>query len=85
MHLTTIALVISILGLASSFVLVGIIPSLISLTLGIRLLIEERTIEVVRIVAISFVGVILPIIMYLNTYGISFPRKMKTHRAFSLT
>jgi hypothetical protein len=75
MHLTTIALVISILGLASSFVLVGIIPSLISLTLGIRLLIEERTIEVVRIVAISFVGVILPIIMYLNTYGISFPRK----------
>ncbi len=74
MHITTIALVISIVGLASSFVLVGIIPSIISLTLGLRLLIEERTIEVVRIVAISFVGVILPIIMYLNTYGISFPK-----------
>ncbi len=73
MHITTIALVISIIGLASSFVLVGIVPSLISLGLGIGLLIRERSIEVVRIVAISFVGVILPIIMYLNTYGISFP------------
>lgn len=74
MHITTIALVISIVGLASSFVLVGIVPSLISLGLGIGLLIRERSIEVVRVVAISFVGVILPIIMYLNTYGISLPR-----------
>ena len=73
MHITTIALIISILGLLSSFVLVGIVPSALSLILGIRLLFEEKTIEASRIVAISFVGVILPIIMYINTYGISFP------------
>ncbi len=74
MHITTIALIISILGLLSSFVLVGIIPSAFSLILGIRLFFEDKTIEASRIVAISFVGVILPIIMYINTYGISFPQ-----------
>ena len=42
MHITTIALITSIIGLISSFFLVGIIPSLVSFIMGIRLIIEEH-------------------------------------------
>ncbi len=77
MHIMTVALIISILGLASSFILVGILPSLVSLIMGIALFSgeEEKTIQTVRIIAISSVGVILPIIMYFNTFGFSLPKK----------
>jgi hypothetical protein len=75
MHITTIALIISIIGLISSFFLVGIIPSLVSLVMGIRLAMEEKSIPVVRILAISCAGVLLPIIMYLNTFGFSLPKR----------
>ena len=77
MQLTTIALVISIIGLVMSFFLVGILPSVLSLIMGIILFIreEEKSIGTVRVIAISSVGLILPIVMYFNTFGLSLPQK----------
>lgn len=76
MQLTTIALVISIIGLVMSFFLVGILPSVLSLIMGIIFFIreEEKTIGTVRIIAISAVGVLLPLVMYFNTFGLSLPQ-----------
>ena len=82
MHITTIALIISIIGLISSFFLVGIIPSLVSFIMGIRLLVEEKSIDIVRIIAISFAGIILPVIMYINTFGFHLPRSDDSGRNF---
>ena len=82
MHITTITLIISILGLISSFFLVGIIPSLVSFVMGIRLIIEEKSIDIVRILAISFAGILLPIIMYLNTFGLHLPTRDESGRNF---
>lgn len=77
MHITTIALIISILGLISSFFVVGIIPSIMAFILNILCIREEKSIRTVRSLAISFVGIILPIIMYLNSYGFSLPFEKK--------
>ncbi len=82
MHITTIALIISIIGLISSFFLVGIIPSLVSFVMGIKLLIEERSIDIVRIIAISFAGILLPIVMYLNTFGLHLPDRDDSGKNF---
>ncbi len=82
MHITTIALIISIIGLISSFFLVGIIPSLVSFIMGIKLLIEERSIDIVRIIAISFAGILLPIVMYLNTFGLHLPDRDDSGKNF---
>jgi hypothetical protein len=46
---------------------------MVTLGYGIYLFTKERTIEALRIIAISAAGVILPIIMYLNTYGFHLP------------
>ena len=73
MHITTIALIISILGLVTSLALVGGVISLGCLGLSIYLFIKDRSIATFRIIAISAAGVVLPVIMYLNTYGFSFP------------
>ena len=80
MHIITITLVIAILGLIMSFFAVGFLPSLVSLIMGIVLFIkeEEKSISVVRIIAISAAGLILPIIMYLNTFGFGLPQKDDT-------
>ncbi len=77
MHIATIALIISILGLLSSLFLVGFFPSVVSLIMGVVLFSqeEEKSIGTVRIIALSTVGVILPIIMYFNTFGLSLPLK----------
>ncbi|RKM62310.1 hypothetical protein D6855_02515 [Butyrivibrio sp. CB08] len=73
MHITIIALLLSILGLVTSLFLVGGLLSLAALGLGIYLFINDRTIAHARIIAISAAGVILPVIMYLNTYGLHLP------------
>lgn len=80
MHITLILLLVSIIGLIMSFFVIGILPSLVSLILGIYHFVneEEKTIEGVRIIAISAAGFILPIIMYLNTFGFSLPGKDDT-------
>ncbi len=77
MQMTTIALVISIIGLIMSFFMVGILPSLVSLVMGIILFIkeEEKSISTVRIIAIAGAGILLPIIMYLNTFGFGLPAR----------
>ena len=82
MHITTIALITAIIGLVSSFFLVGIIPSLVSFIMGIRLFLEEKSIDVVRILAISFAGILLPVVMYLNTFGLHLPDKDGSGRNF---
>ncbi|WP_042256826.1 hypothetical protein [Butyrivibrio proteoclasticus] len=73
MHITTIALIISILGLITSFGFVGIIPSLIAFVLNILNLKEEQSIRTTRPLAISLAGILLPLVMYLNSYGIGLP------------
>ena len=73
MHIIAIALIISILGLVASFAFVGIIPSIAALVLNIVCISKEKSINTVRALAISVVGVLLPIIMYLNSYGLHLP------------
>ncbi|WP_026661963.1 hypothetical protein [Butyrivibrio proteoclasticus] len=73
MHITTIALIISILGLITSFGFVGIIPSLIAFVLNILNFKEEQSIRTTRPLAISFAGILLPLVMYLNSYGVGLP------------
>lgn len=72
-----IALILSILGLIASLFFVGIVPSLFAFGLCIFLILNERSISVVRSLAISFAGVVLPVVMYLNTYGFSLPQKQE--------
>ncbi len=81
MHITTITLIISILSLVMSFFMVGFLPSLVSFIMGIVLFIkeEEKSIEVVNIIAISIAGLALPIVMYLNTFGFGLPVKDDMH------
>ena len=73
MHITTIALIISILGLLTSFGFVGIIPSVAAFVLNILNLREEKSIRTIRALAISFAGILLPAVMYLNCYGLHLP------------
>ena len=73
MHITAIALLLSILGLMLSFFFVGIIPSIPLLILNIAVFMKKKSINNVRMLSISVVGVLLPIIMYLNCYGFSLP------------
>ena len=73
MHIIAVALILSILAGIASFLFVGIIPSIIALILNIICIRKEKSINTVRSQAISVVGIILPIIMYLNTYGFSLP------------
>ena len=73
MHIIAIALILSILAAIASFAFVGIIPSIIAFILNIICIRKEKSINTVRSLAISFAGILLPIVMYLNTYGLSLP------------
>ena len=73
MLVIVITIVLSIIGLILSLAFVGIMPSLIALILSIYCLIQKRSITRARALAMSVVGVILPVIMYLNSYGLSLP------------
>ena len=73
MHIITIALIISFLGMLASFGFVGIIPSILAFVLNIFCLTKEKSINTVRSLAISIVGIILPIIMFYNSYGFDMP------------
>ena len=74
MEITTFALILSIAGLIASLFFAGGLISLVSLVMCIRLFLEEKSIRVVRALAISAVGVVLPVIMYFNTYGLGLPK-----------
>ena len=71
--MTTIALIIAILGLFASLFLLGGAICMVTLGYGIYLFVKDKSIDALRIIAISAAGVILPIIMYLNTYGFHLP------------
>ncbi|MBP3277774.1 MAG: hypothetical protein J6M44_02335 [Butyrivibrio sp.] len=46
---------------------------MVTLGIGIHQFVKDKSIEALRIIAISAAGVIMPIIMYLNTYGFHLP------------
>ena len=71
--MTTIALLLAILGLVASLFLLGGAICMVTLGIGIHQFVKDKSIEALRIIAISAAGVILPIIMYLNTYGFHLP------------
>jgi hypothetical protein len=73
MHIITLALIVSIAGAVLSFAFVGIIPSIAALILNIVCIRKEKSINTVRSLAISLVGILLPVIMYLHSYGLSLP------------
>ncbi len=74
MHMTVIALIVSILGLCLSFFLVGGLISIVTFILGMRLFLEEKSIPAFRVVAISAAGIIIPFVMYFNTFGFALPQ-----------
>lgn len=71
--MTTIALILAILGLVASLFLLGGAICMVTLGYGIYLFVKDKSIDALRIIAISAAGIILPIIMYLNTYGFHLP------------
>ncbi|SFB71312.1 hypothetical protein [Butyrivibrio sp. YAB3001] len=73
MNMVAFALILSIVGLVSSFFFIGIIISIAAFVLNVLNYKDEKSISTVRSLAISFVGILIPIIMYLNTYGFSLP------------
>lgn len=73
MHMTVIALIVSILGLCLSFFLVGGLICIATFILGMRLFLEEKSIPAFRVVAISAAGIIIPFVMYFNTFGFALP------------
>ena len=79
MHIIAIALILSILAGIASFFFVGIIPSIIAIILNIICIRKEKSINTVRSLAISVVGVLLPVIMYFNSYGLSLPYEKAQH------
>ena len=73
MHIIVITIVLSIIGLIASLAFVGIVPSFIALILSIICFVQKRSITRARALAMSLVGVIVPIIMYINSYGFNLP------------
>ncbi|MBR4668966.1 MAG: hypothetical protein IKO84_00050 [Butyrivibrio sp.] len=73
MHIIVITIVLSIIGLILSLAFVGIMPSFIALILSIYCFVQKRSITRARALAMSVVGVIVPILMYFNSYGLSLP------------
>lgn len=82
MDITTITLLLSILSLILSFGFVGIIPSTVCFCLSIYLFSKEKSLNSIRSLAISFAGIILPMIMYVNSYGVTHPYEKKEELAF---
>ncbi len=73
MHILTASIVLAVCGLLTSFAIVGIIPSIIAFCMSIYCFLQEKTINSVRAIFVSLVGIMVPIIMYFNCYGISLP------------
>ena len=73
MHIIVVAFVLSIVAVIGSFAFVGIIPSIIAFILNIICVRKEKSINTVRALAISVVGILLPVIMYLHSYGLGLP------------
>ena len=82
--MVVLAIVLSICGLLTSFGVIGIIPSIIAFGLSTFLFVREKSINAARAMAISAVGIILPFIMYFNSYGLGLPR-VKDERLNFLT
>jgi hypothetical protein len=67
-------IVLSICGLLTSLGVVGIIPSIIAFCLSTYFFVKEKSINMARAMAISAVGIVLPFIMYINSYGFGLPK-----------
>ncbi len=73
MHILVISIVLSICGFLTSFLVVGIFPSIIAFCTSIYCFLQKKTISIARALFMSLAGILVPIIMYLNCYGISLP------------
>ncbi len=73
MHILTASIVLAVCGLLTSLILVGIFPSIIAFCMSIYCFLQEKTINSIRALFISLAGILVPIIMYFNCYGISLP------------
>ena len=67
------AIIFALVGLLTSFAAVGIIPSIAGFVLSLKWFLQKKSINSTRALAISSVGVLLPVIMYINSFGFSFP------------
>ena len=76
------SVVLSLLGLISSFAVVGIIPSIAGFVLSLKWFLEKKSINGARALAISVVGVLLPFIMYFNSFGFSLPYEKSAGLSF---
>ncbi len=76
--MVVVAIVLSIVGLLTAFLVVGILPSIIAFCLSLTLFLKEKTINLARAAAISLAGIILPLVMYFNSYGLSLPYDKNT-------
>jgi len=76
------AIILALIGLLSSFAVIGIMPSLAGFVLSMKWFIEKKSVNSARSLAISFVGVLLPLIMYFNSFGLSLPYKKQAELSF---
>lgn len=76
------AIVLALVGLLTSFAAVGIIPSIAGFVLSLKWFLQKKSINSTRALAISSVGVLLPVIMYINSFGFSFPYEKRAGLSF---
>ncbi len=71
--MATLALILSLIGLLSSFLLVGIFPSLAGMVFSLLAMIRKVTRTAILSLILGLLGIILSILFYLNTYGFASP------------
>ncbi|WP_026513184.1 hypothetical protein [Butyrivibrio sp. LB2008] len=76
------AIILALVGLLTSFAAVGIIPSIAGFVLSLKWFLQKKSINSTRALAISSVGVLLPVIMYINSFGFSFPYEKRAGLSF---
>lgn len=76
------AIILALVGLLTSFAAVGIIPSIAGFVLSLKWFLQKKSINSTRALAISSVGVLLPVIMYINSFGFSLPYEKRAGLSF---
>ncbi|MBO4912243.1 MAG: hypothetical protein J5504_05910 [Butyrivibrio sp.] len=76
------AIVLAVLGLITSFAAIGIVPSIAGFALSLMWFLEKKSINSARSLAISVTGILLPVVMYFNSFGFSLPYEKSTGLSF---
>ena len=82
MYILVISIVLAACGFLTSPILIGIFPSIIAFCLSIYCLVQKKTINRFRTLFVSLTGILVPLIMYFNCYGISLPYDKGTGMSF---